>query len=96
MVCLHLVACHHIGHLSVKECLISEFGGVVTTSSVFLFKTCSVHFCSVVSAVLFCHIFTLLAVHRSHCLQCFDAVGWAAGRACKLSGGVLVWFSVWS
>ena len=31
------------------------------------------------------------------CLQCFDAVGWAAGRACKkLSGGVLAWLSVWS
>jgi len=32
-------------------------------------------------------------------LQCFDAVGWAAGRhpACKkLSGGVLAWLSVWS
>ena len=32
-------------------------------------------------------------------LQCFDAVGWAAGRAfsCKkLSGGVLTWLSVWS
>jgi len=27
------------------------------------------------------------------CLQCFDAIGWAAGRA---SGGVLVWLSVWS
>jgi len=30
------------------------------------------------------------------CLQCFDAVGWAAGRASglykKLSGGVLAWF----
>ena len=26
------------------------------------------------------------------CLQCFDAVGWAA----KLSGGVLAWLSVWS
>jgi len=28
------------------------------------------------------------------CLQCFDAVGWAAGRASslkKLCGGVLVW-----
>jgi len=36
------------------------------------------------------------------CLQCFDAVGWTAGReeghpACKkLSGGVLAWLSVWS
>jgi len=33
------------------------------------------------------------------CLQCFDAVGWAAGRAyaCKtLSGGVLAWLPVWS
>ena len=33
-------------------------------------------------------------------LQCFDAVGWVAGRASglqkKLSGGVLVWLSVWS
>ena len=33
------------------------------------------------------------------CLQCFDAVGWAAGRApglWKLSGEVLAWLSVWS
>ena len=33
------------------------------------------------------------------CLQCFDAVGWAAGRASglkKLSGGVLAWLLVWS
>ena len=34
------------------------------------------------------------------CLQCFDTVGWAAGRASglwkNLSGGVLVWLSVWS
>ena len=33
------------------------------------------------------------------CLQCFDAVGCAAGRASgleKLSGGVLAWLSVWS
>ena len=30
------------------------------------------------------------------CLQCFDTVGWAAGRASGLSGGVLVWLSVWS
>jgi len=33
------------------------------------------------------------------CLQRFDAVGWAAGRASglqKLSGWVLVWLSVWS
>jgi len=32
--------------------------------------------------------------------QCFDAVGWAAGRASglskKLSGEVLAWLSVWS
>jgi len=34
-----------------------------------------------------------------YCLQCFDPVGWAAGRASglkKLSGGVLAWLSVWS
>ena len=33
------------------------------------------------------------------CLQCFDAVGWATGRASglkKLSGGVLTWLFVWS
>ena len=33
------------------------------------------------------------------CLQCFDAVGWAAEghRTCKkLSGGVLAWLSAWS
>jgi len=30
------------------------------------------------------------------CLQCFDAVGWAAGRVSGLTGGVLVWLSVWS
>ena len=33
------------------------------------------------------------------CLQCFDAVGWAAGSASackKLSGGVLAWLPVWS
>jgi len=33
------------------------------------------------------------------CLQSFDAVGWAAGRASdlkKLSGELLVWLSVWS
>ena len=33
------------------------------------------------------------------CLQCFDTVGWAAGKASgrkKLSGGVLEWLSVWS
>jgi len=42
-----------------------------------------------ISAYLLCQCF---------CLQCFDAVSWAAGRhpACKkLSGGVLAWLSVW-
>jgi len=29
--------------------------------------------------------------HLNYCLQCFDAVGWAAGRA-----WVLAWLSVWS
>ena len=32
------------------------------------------------------------------CLQCFDAVGWAAGRGFglqKLSGGMLAWLFVW-
>jgi len=36
---------------------------------------------------------------RQHCLQCFDAVGWMAGRAFslyKLSGEVLAWLSVCS
>jgi len=33
------------------------------------------------------------------CLQCFDTVDWAVGRASglqKLSGGVLAWLYVWS
>ena len=37
--------------------------------------------------------------HYRICLQCFDAVGWAAGRASglkKLSGGVLAWLSLCS
>jgi len=41
---------------------------------------------------------TLLA-SQVLCLQCSDAVGWAAGRASglyKLSDEVLVWLSVWS
>ena len=30
------------------------------------------------------------------CLQCFDAVGWTAGKASSpLSGGVLAWLFVW-
>jgi len=42
--------------------------------------------------------YTCQLIIFSYCLQCFDAVSWAAGRACglqKLSGGVLVWLSVW-
>ena len=43
---------------------------------------------------------TLLSPHsHSMLLQCFDAVGWVAGRASgllKLSCGVLTWLSVWS
>jgi len=31
---------------------------------------------------------------KNVCLQCFDAVGWAAERA-KLSGGMLAWLYVW-
>jgi len=45
---------------------------------------------------LFC--FALLCF-LSVCLQCIEAVGWAAGRASglqKQSGGVLAWLSVWS
>ena len=36
-----------------------------------------------------------LCRYRHTCLQCFDAVGWAAGRASgrkKLSGEELVWY----
>ena len=51
----------------------------------------------------FCANFVVCFVMRA-CLiwrlQCFDAVGWAAGRASGLlknkSGGVLAWLSVWS
>ena len=37
-------------------------------------------------------------IYSRHVLQCFDAVGWAAGKASglwKLSSGVLEWLSVW-
>jgi len=49
------------------------------------------------SEILRCQ--TYLHVSYISCLQCFDAVGWAAGRAWpvkKLNGGVLAWLSVWS
>jgi len=38
----------------------------------------SVNFCSLM------HLFFLLFAFSAFCLQCFDAVGWAAGRACSL------------
>jgi len=46
-------------------------------------------------------IFKIMSVYLSLCLclQCFDAVGWEAGKASglqKLSGEVLAWLSVWS
>ena len=45
------------------------------------------------------YIFIVFLFLNDVCLQCFDAVGWVAGRASglwKLSGGVVVWLSVWS
>ena len=46
------------------------------------------------------HVFPGICILIFEGLQCFDAVGWAAGRASglqkKLSGGVLAWLSVWS
>jgi len=45
----------------------------------------------------FYRISNIVLNHSHICLQCFDAVGWVAGRdlACKkLSGGVLAWLSV--
>ena len=44
-------------------------------------------------------IWRFLSCWALQCLQCFDAVGWATGRASglqKLSGRVLAWLSVWS
>ena len=51
--------------------------------------------------IILCLICNLLvySICQHWCLQCFDAVGLAAGRASglqKLSGGVLAWLSVWS
>ena len=34
--------------------------------------------------------------HPLYSLRCFDAVGWAAGRASGLQNTVLAWLSVWS
>jgi len=45
------------------------------------------------------NVANLFALYLLYFLQCFDTVGWAAGRASglkKLSGGVQVWLSVWS
>ena len=47
----------------------------------------------------FCVKYLLLFLVLFFSLYCFDAVGWAAGRALackKLSGGVPSWLSVWS
>jgi len=43
--------------------------------------------------------FVIFILQQRFCaIQCFDAVGWGAGRASgllkKLSGGVLAWLSV--
>ena len=46
---------------------------------------------------IFLIAYVLLLVVSNY-LQCSNAVGWVAGRASillKLSGGVLVWLSVW-
>jgi len=39
----------------------------------------------------------LVAISALSCLQCFDAVGWAAGMGIRpvKNGGVLAWLSVW-
>jgi len=37
-----------------------------------------------------------VCIFHHNCLECCDAVGWAAGRASGLSGGLLAWLSVWS
>ena len=39
-------------------------------------------------------VYSAPPVYSTFCLQCFDAVGWAAGRA--LSVELLAWLSVWS
>ena len=48
---------------------------------------------------IYLHWKNLCLFYRLDCLQCFDTVGRAAGRASilqKLSGEVLAWLSVWS
>jgi len=45
------------------------------------------------------HCSVVYRERKSADIQCFDAVGWVAGRASglqKLRGGVLAWLSVWS
>ena len=50
------------------------------------------HFVLISKSGLCAFIFTDSAL-----TQCFDAVGWAAGMACKkLCGGMLAWLSVWT
>ena len=48
----------------------------------------------------YCQFFVVKFCLQCRCLQCFDTIGWAAGRASglwkNLSGGMLAWLSVWS
>ena len=61
--------------------------------------TCQVLPCACIVSIITVLILSCLFKVQRWCLQCFDAVGWAAGRASglqKTSGGVLAWLSVWS
>ena len=66
-------------------------------------SSCATVYCNQYHSPL-CTIYTPIAFVLAsrinfYGLQCFDAVGWAAGRASackKMSGGVLAWLSVWS
>ena len=80
---------------------------LVFTRVTVLFIICNYHAYSCLALIIsFDNMPSLLLVISSGaycltvCLQCFDAVGWAAGRASglkkNLSGGVLAWLSVWS
>jgi len=71
---------------------ITDIDQEITSVSHTLFKQSSPP-----EAGIACHPDFLPISIQQHCLQCFDTVGWVAGRASKkLSGGVLAWLSVWN
>jgi len=73
------------------------FQSAVTTRLVA--NQCLIDYTSMITALYIGRRFFLTYLLVISCLQCFETVGWASGRASackKLSDEVLVWLSVWN